>query len=262
MPCLTDTHAHFDSFADEAVAPLLSRAQAAGVSRIVAVGGNPRANAAVLAVASAFPERVRAAIGFDRDCAGSTPDLAGLAGTISRESARVVAIGEIGLDYHYAHGTAPAQRGLMEAELALARQVKLPVIVHSRDADDDTLALLRAHAAAWQADPTRIGVLHCFTEDAPFARSLLDLGFMISFSGIVTFRNAAPLRAVARMVPADRLLIETDTPYLAPVPHRGEPNEPAFLPAVAECLATERGETVDSIAARTSQNAAHLFAWP
>lgn len=257
-----DTHAHFDSFSEAEAADVIRRAREAGVERIVAVGGNPRANAAVLRVVAAHPGLLRAAVGLDRDRAASDYDLPTIESLIKTHAGIVVAIGEIGLDYHYAPDTASAQRRLMEEELDLARRVRLPVIVHSRDADADMVAILTAHAAAWPGDPGRIGILHCFTEDEPFARALLALGFMISFSGIVTFRNADPLRAVARCVPADRLLIETDTPYLAPVPHRGKPNEPAFLPAVVDCLARERGETVETITAQTARNAARLFGWP
>ncbi len=261
MNGLFDTHAHFDAFTDTEAAEVLRRARGAGVARIVAVGGNLRANAAVLRVAAAHPEMLRAAVGIDRDGAAQAYDLPALELLIREQTGQVVAVGEIGLDYHYAPDTAAAQRGLLEAELDLARRLGLPVIVHSRDADADTVALLTAHAAAWRGDPGRIGVLHCFTEDEPFARALLALGFMISFSGIVTFRNADPLREVARRMPADRLLIETDTPYLAPVPHRGKPNEPAFLPAVAECLARVRGEAVEAVTAQTVVNAVRLFGW-
>ncbi len=262
MPRLIDTHMHVHSFTEQDVAGVLNRARAAGVDRMVAVGGNAAVNAAVLRVAAAHPAMLRAAVGFDRDCAAEGCDLPALETLIRAHVAAVVAVGEIGLDYHYSPETAGAQRRLLEVQLELARRLGLPVIVHSRDADADMIAILTSHAASWTGDPGRIGVLHCFTEDEPFARVLLDLGFMISFSGIVTFRNADPLRTVARGVPADRLLIETDTPYLAPVPHRGKPNEPAFLPAIAECLARERGETAETLARQTVQNAATLFAWP
>lgn len=261
MSSLIDTHVHVHSFGPGELAGVLARAREAGVTLMVAVGCNAEANAAVMDAVARYPETMRAAVGFDRDCAAGTPDLTSLEALIAANAAAVAAVGEIGLDYHYSPESAPAQRALMEAELALARRTRLPVVVHSRDADEDMLALLRAHAAAWPGDPARIGVLHCFTEDEPFAKALLDLGFMISFSGIVTFRNADPLRAVARFVPADRLLIETDTPYLAPVPHRGKPNEPAYLPAVAACLARERQEHPDGIAAVTRENASRLFAW-
>jgi TatD DNase family protein len=143
--------------------------------------------------------------------------------------------------------------------LDLAAKHRLPVIVHSREADDDTVELLREHVRRWRGDPARIGVLHCFTGTSEFARSVLDLGLMVSFSGIVTFRNADSLRAVAREVPEDRLLIETDTPYLAPVPQRGRPNEPAYVVHVAESLAKIRNDTVEHIAHSTARNALRLF---
>ena len=262
MPNLIDSHVHVSSFTADSFAAVLSRAQDAGVERLVLVGGNPAANEAVLRESAAHQTMARAAVGFDRDCAAGAPEPASLEALIRRHTGLVVAVGEIGLDYHYSPETAPAQRALLAAELELARRLGLPVIVHSRDADADMLHLLRVHAAAWPGERDRIGVLHCFTEDQAFAEALLELGFMISFSGIVTFRNADPLRAVARRLPAERLLIETDTPYLAPVPHRGKPNEPAFLTAVATCLAKERGETVEAIAGQTWRNAARLFAWP
>jgi TatD DNase family protein len=143
--------------------------------------------------------------------------------------------------------------------LELARKYQLPVIVHSREADDDTMALLQEHVRRWCGDPGRIGVLHCFTGIVGFARKLLDMGLMISFSGIVTFKNANNLRAVARDVPEDRLLIETDTPYLAPVPHRGKSNEPAYVVHVAEILAKIRKDTIERIAHSTARNAERLF---
>lgn len=256
-----DTHAHFDGAGDAMAAGLLDRAAAAGVTRVVAIGHHPGANADALRVAGMHPGAVRAAVGLDRDCAGAAPDLASLEEMIRTHPAQVVAVGEIGLDYHHAADSRLMQIDLLERELELARRWRLPVVLHSRDADDDMLTLCRTHAAAWSGAADRIGILHCFTEDEAFARSLLDLGFMISFSGIVTFRNADPLRAVARIVPSERLLVETDTPYLAPVPHRGRPNEPALLPAVGACLAQVRGIPVEELAAVTYANALRVFGW-
>jgi len=253
-----DTHAHFNAFADPAEArAALERAEAAGVRRILAVGGSPEANRAALNAAAEWPGRVFAAVGYDRDQAESAPSLSGLEADLARP--KVTALGEIGLDYHYQPDTAPAQRALFAAQLDLARRRNLPVIVHSREADQDTLDLLREHVPAWRGDPARIGVLHCFTGTAKFAAELLDLGLMISFSGILTFRNADPLREVARTVPADRLLIETDTPFLAPIPHRGHRNEPAWVVPVAETLANIRGDSLESIAHHTTANAETLF---
>lgn len=253
-----DTHAHFDAVDDPAEArAAMARAEAAGVLRILAVGGSPSLNRAARDAAAAWPGRVFPALGVDRELAAAPPPLSELEAELAQPG--IVALGEIGLDYHYGPDSAPAQLELVAAQLDLARRRKLPVIVHSREADEDTLALLREHVSAWRGDPARIGVLHCFTGTAEFAARLLDLGLMISFSGILTFRNADPLREVARAVPADRLLIETDTPFLAPVPHRGKRNEPAWVVPVAEMLAKIRNDTLDRIAHSTTANAERLF---
>jgi TatD DNase family protein len=134
------------------------------------------------------------------------------------------------------------------------------VVVHTRDADEDTAAILKDYANDWRGNPVRLGVLHCFTRDTAFAREVLDLGLMVSFSGIITFANADPLREVAKYVPDDRLLIETDSPYLAPVPMRGNRNEPSFVVHVAKQLAELRGCSLDFMANLTARNARTLFA--
>lgn len=258
MPDLVDTHAHFDDFAlPEGVAEVLGRARDAGVRRVVAVGGSPAGNERAVAVARHNPGVAMAAVGYDRYRAGEDCADAPLRALLADPC--TVAVGEIGLDYHHAPDTAAAQRRLFEEMLALAAEAGKPVVVHSREADEDTLAALRAHARAWRGAAERIGVLHCFTGGAAFAKALLDLGFMLSFSGIVSFRNAGPLREVAASVPEDRLLVETDTPYLAPVPVRGRPNEPAFLPYVVAAVAAARGAPPDAVAAATARNAARLF---
>ncbi|MCX6995806.1 MAG: TatD family hydrolase [Kiritimatiellaeota bacterium] len=258
---LVDTHVHFDAYRETGeLAAVLERAAAAGVQRMIAMGGAEDGNAFALELAAAHPERIRAAVGFDRHLAGQAPDFARLAEQAARPG--VAAIGECGLDYHYSPETAAAQRALFARMLALARDRRLPVVVHSREAEDDTLALLKEHAAAWAGDPARLGVLHCFTGGADFARRVLASGLWVSFSGILTFRNADAIRAAARIVPADRLLVETDAPYLAPEPHRGHKNEPALVADVARALAATRGEPVERVAEQTARNAAHLFGWP
>ncbi len=266
---LFDTHVHLkDLSGPYAREEQLKRAEAVGVTRWIAVGGSCSLNKSAAEAAEAFPGRIRAALGFDRDqveelsVPAAVEDALGrlrrAVSALRRSGAGVCAIGEIGLDYHYAPGSAVKQIALFEAQCGLAVELGLPVIVHSRQADADTLAVLEAYAR--QGRRTEIGgVLHCFTGDMAFADRLLDAGFMISFSGIVTFLNADALRAVARRVPADRLLIETDSPYLAPVPHRGMRNEPAFVRAVAEVLARERGEPLAVLAAQTTANAHRLF---
>lgn len=236
---------------------MCDRAAAAGVSKILAVGGCPNGNEAALAAAAARPAQVAAAVGLDRAQAGGLYDLAAM-----RELARgagVAAIGETGLDYHYDAATAAAQRELFDAMLALARDVGLPSVVHTRDAAADTLAALSAHGRAWRGDPSRIGVIHCFTGDWPLARALLDLGWHLSISGIATFRNAHNVREIAARVPADRLLIETDSPWLSPAPGRRRPNEPAYLPQIAAAVAAARQMAVEDVARITFENAVRLF---
>lgn len=252
---LFDTHVHFDGLAqEEDPAQVLARAAAAGVERMLAVGGSVEANSFALRCAGRFPDRVSAAVGFDRDQAAAPP-----AEPLPAGLDHAVAVGETGLDFHHLPEQAEAQQKLFRAMLAVAREHGLPVIVHSREADEATLALLREHAAAWQGDHDRIGVLHCFTGGPEFARKLLDLGLYLSFSGILTFKKSAALRDVARSVPADRLLIETDAPLLAPVPHRGRRNEPAYVRHVAEVLAEVRGTSMETLAHDTSANARRLF---
>lgn len=255
---LFDSHAHFDHLATaEDRAAACDRAAAAGVGRILAIGGSAEGNAAALEVAALRPDQVRACVGWDRGEAVRAPDPAPVRALLP--DPWVAAVGETGLDYHYDLETAPAQRALFESMLQLAREALLPVVVHTREADEDTVAILAAHAAAWRGGADRVGVLHCFTGAWPFARRLLDLGFHISLSGIVTFRKAGDLREVAARVPADRLLIETDSPYLAPVPHRGRPNEPALLPFVAAAVAAARGTASEELADLTRLNADGLF---
>ena len=166
----------------------------------------------------------------------------------------VVAMGETGLDYYYTPETKARQQASFRDHIRIGRELNKPVIVHTRDARADTLAILREEKVTDCG-----GVLHCFTEDRETAGQLLDLGFYISFSGIVTFRNAEQLRDAARYVPLDRLLVETDSPYLAPVPHRGKENQPAYVRDVAEYMSVLKGVSVDELAQQTTENFAKLF---
>ena len=254
---LIDTHVHFDLLRDHGLAGVLERAEAAGVAKLVAIGGAAEGNRFAVDLAETYPGRICAAVGFDRDQAGGGFDSVDFENLAT--SRHVVAIGEVGLDYHYHPETAPAQKVLLGRMLDVAGGLSLPVVVHTRNADRDTVDLLSAHAAAWRGDPERIGVVHCFTGDSAFAGELLALGFYISFSGIVTFSKAGALRETAGLVPDNRLLIETDSPFLAPEPYRGKKNEPAFVARVAEVLATVRGEPVEKIAELTTANAIRLF---
>ena len=166
---------------------------------------------------------------------------------------RVLAIGETGLDYYYDHSPRDTQREVFRRQLGLAKKLDLPVIIHTRDADDDTIALLK------EESPSR-GVIHCFTSGEKLADCVLEMGFYISFSGIVTFPKAQPLAAIAGRIPMDRILVETDCPYLAPVPHRGKRNEPAFVGDTARFLAQVRGIPLDELATCASANFHRLFA--
>ena len=253
-----DSHLHFDSFVEkDRLDDLLQNAEEAGVTRITAIGGSIDANALAVRLAGEYPERIYASVGFDRDEAGKEVD-----GSLLRKQLTcpgVVATGETGLDYHYGSDTAADQKKLFQLNLEAAAAVGKPVVVHSREADEDTLGMLKDFTAAWSGDPSRPGVLHCYTGDIAFARHLLDLGMMISFSGILTFRNAERLREVAAFVPEDRMLIETDAPYLAPVPYRGKRNEAAYVVEVGRKLAEVRGTGEQDVAALTTRNALFLF---
>ncbi|MGI1670090.1 MAG: TatD family hydrolase [Neptuniibacter sp.] len=167
---------------------------------------------------------------------------------------KIVAIGETGLDYYYQTDTQEQQLQSFQTHLQVAGKHKLPVIVHTRDAREDTLQMIKAHG-----DPESAGVLHCFTESWDMAKAAMDLNYSISFSGIITFRNAEELRDVVKKVPLDRILIETDAPYLAPVPHRGKKNEPKFVVDVAQCVADLKGISIDKLAEITSDNFHRLF---
>lgn len=170
---------------------------------------------------------------------------------------RVVAMGETGLDYYYQQETKAQQQASFREHIRVGRDLNKPVIVHTRDAREDTLAILKEERVEECG-----GVLHCFTEDRETAEKLLDMGFYISFSGIVTFRNAETIREAARYVPLDRMLVETDSPYLAPVPHRGKENQPAYTRDVAEYMAVLKGVSVEEMAAATTQNFSRLFHVP
>ncbi|ATZ11312.1 metal-dependent hydrolase [Erwinia amylovora] len=170
---------------------------------------------------------------------------------------RVVAMGETGLDYFYQKETMARQQASFREHIRIGRELNKPVIVHTREARDDTLAILREEQAE-----SCSGVLHCFTEDRQTAEKLLDMGFYISFSGIATFRNAEQIREAARYVPLDRMLVETDSPYLAPVPHRGKENQPAYTRDVAEYMAVVKGVTIAQMAQATTENFSRLFHVP
>ncbi len=253
---LVDSHCHLDRLDLKAHAGSLEAAmdaaRARGVGTFLCIGISADNADAVQALAARWSD-VYCTIGVHPlDLEAEKPPTADW--LLARvQQPRVVGIGETGLDYHYQPEAAPLQREAFALHLDVARQTGLPVVVHTREARQDTLDLLRS------ADLPQAGVLHCFTEDWDMARAALDMGYYISLSGIVTFRNADMLRDVARRVPADRLLVETDSPYLAPVPHRGKSNLPEYVADVAQFLADLRGVPLETFAAQTTENFHRLF---
>lgn len=253
---LVDSHCHLDRLDLAAhggsLDAALEAARARGVGHFLCIGVSADNAAQVKALAERY-EDVDCSVGIHPlDLApGAAPALDWLLGELNHSNA--VAIGETGLDYHYEPEAAQLQQESFRLHLDAARITGKPVVIHTRAARQDTLQLLR-EAALPQA-----GVLHCFTEDWDMARAALDLGYYISLSGIVTFRNADALRDVARQVPADRLLVETDSPYLAPIPHRGKPNLPEYVRDVAEFIALVRGERYEQLAQQTTENFRRLF---
>ena len=254
---LVDSHCHLD-FPDliENEADVLERMIENGVTHALCVSVKLETLPAVIGLAERHAN-LFASVGVHPDNADcEEPDEARLLALAAHP--RVVAIGETGLDYYW-HKDAPEwQRARFRTHIRAARSCAKPLIIHTRAASDDTLAILREEGE----DGTRGaagGVFHCFTETAAVARAALDLGFYISFSGILSFRNAEDLREVARMVPLDRCLIETDSPYLAPMPHRGKTNQPAYVAHVAAHLATTKGLTLEAVAEATTRNFERLF---
>lgn len=251
---LIDSHAHldFDRFAEDLDA-VLDRAADANVPRAITIGTDLASSRRAVELAGRFPGRLWASAGVhphqaDAFQATDWPPLQALWAT-----AAVVAVGETGLDYFYNYGDRVRQRSLFERHVAESNAVGKPVVVHIRDAFEDAFRIL-------EAGGVQKGVVHCFTGGPAECERALALGLYISLSGIVTFKSATALREAATLVPADRLLVETDSPFLAPVPHRGKRNEPAFVTHVAACVAELRGEPLDALCDATRANTERLFA--
>lgn len=244
-----DSHCHLDDarFADDLEA-VLDRAAAAGVTRILSIGtgdGPPEIDRAVR-VAEKY-EQVYASVGVHpHDAAKVTPQTLDELRALAAHR-KVIAFGEIGLDYHYDFSPREVQREVFVAQLKLAADLKLPITIHTREAWEDTISILREN---WTGE----GIMHCFTGDPAQAQEALDMGFHLSYGGVLTFKTAENVRESARMTPDDRLLIETDAPYLAPIPYRGKRNEPSMMVETARKLAEVRGTTPDRIAAITTAN--------
>ena len=259
LASLIDSHAHvdgpeFDADRDD----VLARARAAGVHRIVVIGavGDPSSAERAVALAERDPQIWATIATHPHDVEKMTPDWWATHERLATHP-RVVAIGETGLDYYYDHAPREAQQAAFARFIALARSVGKPVVCHIRDAHEDARAILREHHAQ------ELGVvIHCFTGTPDDAAAYAELGAYVSFSGIVTYKSAQALRDAVRLVPRDRLLVETDCPYLAPIPQRGKRNEPAYVVHTAEVVAREAGMSFEDLAAQTTANANRIYRLP
>ncbi len=254
---LFDTHCHLD---DRRLAPelddVVARAVAAGVERMATIGcaRDVEGLQSALRVVDAHPDRVTCAIGVHAHDASALDDVLHDALAAVVADPRVKLVGEIGLDYHYDNSPRDVQKEAFRRQIAIARSVRKPIVVHTREAREDTLTILREENARDVG-----GILHCFSEDPAFAKAALDLGFVASFSGIATFKTAPDVREAARVQPLDALLLETDAPYLAPVPFRGKRNEPAYVLHTAREIAALRGIALEELAEAAFQNSVRLF---
>ena len=250
-----DSHCHlnYKGLVEEQQA-VLERARGAGVEAMLNISTRQSEWDEVIGLAEREPD-VWASVGIHPHEADIHPDIETETLVERARHPRVIGIGETGLDYYYDRSDRERQRHSFRSHIAAARETQLPLIVHTRDAEEDTYEIL-ANEMGKGAYPA---LIHCFTASQDFADKVLELGLHISISGIVTFKNARELQDVARTIPADRLLIETDSPFLAPVPHRGKPCEPAFVADTARFLAELRGETVEQLAANTTANFRTLF---
>jgi len=253
---LIDSHCHLDfrDFAEE-IAAVVARAEAAGVERMITISTRIAHRARLIALAERFPS-VYFSIGTHPHQAAEEPNTDLEAIRVAAAHPKCVAIGEAGLDYHYDFAPREVAAKVFRAQIGAARELKLPLVIHARDADADLAAILRDEMGkgAFEA------VLHCFTSTPALARTGLELGFYISFSGVLTFKNAGELREIAAETPLERTLVETDAPYLAPAPHRGRRNEPAFVVETARVLAAVKGLDAAEVGAATRANTLRLFA--
>ena len=244
---LVDSHVHLDdSKFDADREAVIERALAAGVERMMAIGtgsGPPDLETAIRQ-AEQYPFIVATIGVHPHDASKATPETFARLRELAAHP-KVAAIGEIGLDYHYDFSPRDVQRAVFQEQLEIAAEAGKPIVIHTREAWADTMALV---------GPARCGILHCFTGDSQQAREALDLGFHLAFGGVLTFPNAVAVREAARITPEDRMLLETDCPYLAPAPYRGKRNEPAFVVEVARRLAEVRGCALEEIAAQTTRN--------
>lgn len=251
---LIDTHAHLDSskFREDQDA-VIQRAKDAGIEYIFNIGACEQSSKASVALARKYP-KIYAAVGMHpHDSKDMTGDTMRLFRELAKEE-KVRAIGEIGLDYHYDFSPRDVQQRAFRAQIRLAHELKLPIIIHTREADEDTLRILQEEEASKLG-----GIMHCFPGDLAMAEECLKMNFKLAFGGVVTFNNAKATREVVRELPLTELLLETDCPYMAPVPHRGKRNEPAFVKQVAEMFAHLKGVELEEVARVTTQTAKKIF---
>ena len=251
---IIETHCHLDYLDEVQLAETLARAEECGVERIVTIAVSPGNLATVRALAADNPA-VWGTQGIHPHEAEHFNEgvLADIADGLRDD--RILAVGEIGLDYYYDHADRKAQAVAFEQQLQLACDRDLPVVIHTRDADEDTQAILGNFANALK----RKGVIHSFTSGLPLAEFCIDAGFYIGFNGITTFKNADNVRAVVEITPLDKLVLETDAPYLTPVPYRGVPNAPFYLPFIAEKVAEVKGESIETLLQSAYTNSRNLF---
>ncbi len=253
---LTDTHCHLSELTDSQLEAVLTNAEQNDVSRMIAIGAGygVEQNCKTLDIAQRYPH-IFCALGMHpHDAKDVTPENLAQLGDLIKSSPKVVAVGEIGLDYHYMNSDKITQQRVFEDYIDLALGAKKPVVIHDRDCDFDAVNTLKAKGADQIG-----GIVHCFSGTWELAQRYLDLGFYVSFSGIITFKKADDLREVVKKVPLERLLIETDSPFLAPVPYRGKTNEPAYVKFVAQEMARLRGVSYEDIGKQTTENAKRLF---
>jgi TatD DNase family protein len=252
---LVDSHCHLDfpDFAPELDA-VVARAEAAGVRHMVTISTRVKRHAQILAIAERYPS-VTCSVGTHPHHADEELDVTADDLIARTQHPKVVAIGESGLDYHYDNSPRDAQARGFRTHIAAARATQLPLVIHAREADEDCARILEDEMGKGPFP----AVLHCYTGGAELARRAVALGCYIGFTGIVTFKNSAALREIAKELPADRFLVETDAPYLAPLPYRGKRNEPAYVVKVAEVLAEVRGTTFDDVCRQTTDNFFKLF---
>ena len=252
---IVDSHCHLDfpDFANELDA-IVGRARAAGVERMVTISTRVARQAELLAIAERFDD-VYCSVGTHPHYAHEEPDVTAADLVARTHAAKVVALGEAGLDYHYDNSPREAQERGFRTHIAAARETGLPLVIHTREADDDTARILEEETGKGAVP----AVLHCYTGGPELARRAIALGLFISFTGILTFKNSTALRAIAAELPADRILVETDAPYVAPARFRGKRNEPSFVVETAKVLAEARGVSFEEIAQQTTANFFRLF---